>query len=626
MIRFFALDRLSWKLGISVAALVTCAFAAGFYLVYRHYWRDVILNARSHAMAETRLIRIALEHQMLQNDRSLIREMVSSFAIRPRVERVMVLDRSGQVQFTSDSSIQRGHFKPDSTTCLVCHRHPPEDRSRTTTLEMDGGSVLRCVEPIPNQRRCHGCHDPDHRINGVLIVDVPLEDVRQGLERKVGFLAVGTGLIGLVLLVGIGLVFRYLVMRRLFRFESTARAIAEGDLQRRVPLRGNDALTRVESQFNRMTDSVVGLLNQLEDQRASLENVINSVDDGMVVLDRSLRVTAANEAFVRRFGGTATDLVGRRCCAGDVPGQDGFCTGEGECPAVRCMEEGTVQMTVRTRAVPDGTGTVKQEEVRASPVQAADGRIAGCVEVWRDITDRRSAEARLADYQRLASLGMLASGFSHEVNTPLASIRICLDGIARLTARKGELGRQDLEEINRCVRIAAEQVSRCGGITEQFLKLARGKSLTREIVNLGAVVEAVVRLVEPTAKGFGVGILVEDRPPLPSVLANEAAVQQVMLNILLNALEASRPCQAVRVSFLAGEEAAEVRVHNTGAVIAPEDLSRIFDPFFTRREKGTGLGLFVSLNLARSWGGDIRVSSKPEEGTTFEVVFPLDAP
>jgi PAS domain S-box-containing protein len=616
------IDQLSWRLGVSVAVIVVAALTGAFLLVYRFHVSHFLATVRSHALVQGYLIRAALEHDMLANDRTLVRRMVKELTREIPVERVMILDRKGEVQVSSDPAIARRHFAESSPTCQKCHASPPAERTRTTTLEVEGGTLLRVVEPIPNRPACHGCHSPRHRINGVLIVDVPLQETLSRSERWLKQIALGTGVIGLLLLGGIGLAFRRLVMRRLVRFEATARAIAHGDLARRVPIEGSDALTRLELQFNQMADSVQKLLTQLVDQRASLEKVMNSVDDGLVVLDRSRLVVAANEAFGRRFRRAAAELIGRPCC-GAGEGRAGFdCGASGECPTQACFASGRVETGICSRAGSDGSERL--EEVRASPVHGQDGGVTHVVEVWRDITDRRSAEARLANYQRMVSLGMLASGFSHEVNTPLASIDTCLHAITRLCGAEGPLAERARGEVLEYVRIASKQVERCGGITQQFLHLARGKTLDREVVELPAMAAAVARLATPTAKEAGVTIEVEPASSFPSVLANGSAVQQVLLNLLLNAIHASSRGQVVRVSFRAEDEI-QLLVHDEGKGISAEDLPRVFEPFFSRREQGIGLGLFVSLNFARGWGGDLRPASAPGAGTTFTVVFPCPA-
>ena len=605
------------KLVAGVALLIVTGQAVGFFLAYRSSSEQVLQAARDSAAQETWLIRQSLEYRMLEKDDRLLRAMIDGFVADRTFQRVIILDRQGVVRISSDPEIRERHFQANSPTCQVCHRHVGSERELSTTLEVAGGTVLRCVQPIPNREACHACHNPEHRINGLIIVDVPLQRTLANLESSARMLAFGTGGITLVLLGCIGLVFRRLVLRRLFRFEAVARAIAQGELEHRVPVDGRDALNRVEEQFNNMADSVTGLLTQLKQQRANLERVMNSVDDGLVVLDRNRTIVAANEAFLRRFQG-GPGVIGRSCCENDGQGTLG-CRHDGECPTLECFRTGNVPTIIKVRDLPDGAS--RREEVHASPVYDHQGAITHVVEMWRDITDRLSAEARLAESQRMISVGMLASGFSHEVNTPLASIAACLDGIKRLCVGGRLPETRDQDIVGEYLRTAAEQVRRCGSITEQFLQLARGRSLVRDIVDLPACAEMTARLCKQIAREANVSIVVAPAEGTPAVMANPAAVQQVLLNLTLNAVEASAPGSQVRISFDMGEQA-RVRVEDSGRGIAPEDIGRVFEPFFTRREKGTGLGLFVSMNLARGWGGDILVESRVGAGSTFTMVFP----
>jgi len=217
---------------------------------------------------------------------------------------------------------------------------------------------------------------------------------------------------------------------------------------------------------------------------------------------------------------------------------------------------------------------------------------------------------------------MLAAGVSHEVNTPLASILACLDGIKRTCEGLARGQQPSLEQVSEYARVASTQVERCGTITQQFMRLARGKTLTRDAVDLQQAIDIVVRLSKVLSADAGVTVSVATASDPAGVIANEAAVQQVLLNLVVNAIQASARGQAVDIAVRRGRQI-EVSVRDRGRGIAPADLGRLFEPFFSRRENGTGLGLFVSLGLARGWGGDILVESAQGEGTTFTVLFPL---
>src|SRR5208283_1932585 len=166
-------------------------------------------------------------------------------------------------------------------------------------------------------------------------------------------------------------------------------------------------------------------------------------------------------------------------------------------------------------------GKLVWEEVHASPVLDGSGQLAQVVEVWRDISERRAAEAHLAESHRLASIGTLASGFSHELNTPLATVLMCVEGIMREFAATND-GAPDQEHIRESASIAREQVLRCRGITQHFLRMARGQRAQGDIVDLAVAVGAVARLIEPTARAHSVKIEVIPVPADLRARADEA--------------------------------------------------------------------------------------------------------
>ena len=472
------------------------------------------------------------------------------------------------------------------------------------------GEVLRTVVPIHNRAECYGCHDPSHKINGVLILDYRTAELSQEMAHDLGWMVGGTAAITLLLVGAIGVVIRVAVLRRLQRFETAARQIAGGDLAKRVPAGGSDTISWLAREFNTMADSVTGLVGEVRHQRERLETVINSIDDGIVVLDAQRRVIAANDAFLERARHSREQVLGCQC----RELTPGGCTVE-DCPTLACLGSGARQVRLCERRTPEGK--VVWEEVHASPILDSQGKLLHVVEVWRDISDRRAAEAHLAESHRLASLGTLASGFSHELNTPLATVLTCVEGILRETSGDGA----DEAWIRDSASIAREQILRCRGITQHFLRLSRGQRGQGEVVDLGPVIEEVARLIEPTARAHSVKVEVRPAPAGMHVRADEAELQHTLINLLLNAVQASKAGGQVAVEAEAGEQV-RVRVIDNGCGIAADDQKRIFEPFFSARQGGTGLGLFLSLNFVRRWGGEIRVESVVGRGSTFEVVLP----
>jgi len=599
-------------LAVGVTAAVVLACAGGAYLYSQHHMHSLLETARSTALAEGDLIRVALEHQMIENDRTLIAEMIQSFRQQTPVERLVVLDRLGTERYPVGSGQPDAELQINSPTCQACHRYPAEQRGSSQVIETRGGTVLRTVVPIRNRQECYGCHDPSHKINGILILDYKTEQIQAEMARDLRWLVGGTGAITLLLVGAIGLVIRVVVLRRLQRFETAARQIAGGDLERRVPAEGSDTLSWLAREFNTMADSVTGLVGEVRSQRERLETVINSIDDGIVVLDGERNIIAANDAFLRRAEHSRAEVLGCQCR--DMP--PGGCTIV-DCPTLACLRTGAHQVRICERRAPDGAAI--WEEVHASPILDGAGHLRQVVEVWRDISERRAAEAHLAESHRLASLGTLASGFSHELNTPLGTVLMCVEGILREAD-----GGADGERIRESASIAREQILRCRGITQHFLRLARGQRTQGDIVDLATAVNAVERLIEPTARAHSVKIEVSPIATDLRARADEAELQHTLVNLVLNAVQASKPGGRVTIQAeaKAEDQTVHIRVTDNGCGIAPENRKRIFEPFFSGRHDGTGLGLFLSLNFVRRWGGDILVESVPGQGSTFEIVLP----
>jgi PAS domain S-box-containing protein len=590
--------------GVTAAVVVACTAAA--YVYSQHHFRSLLENARAGALAQGELIRVALEHQMMENDRTLIANMVERFRSQARLEQLAILDRNGVERFASGARLDPAEFAIDSPTCQACHRYPPEQRGDTRIVETRGGAILRTVVPIHNRPACYRCHDSARKINGILILDYNAGEVHAAMTSDLRWMVAGAGALALVLVGAVVVVVRVSVLRRLQRFETTARLISAGDLDRRVPAEGSDTISWLAREFNTMADSVTGLVGEVRNQQERLERIINSIDDGIVVLDGARKIIAANDAFLRRAGASRDLILGCNCK------QAGTGCTVGDCPTLSCLQDGRRQVRIVERRAPEGA--VACEEVHASPILDRGGKLTHVVEVWRDISERRAAEAHLAESHRLASLGVLASGFSHELNTPLGTVLMCVEGILRETA-DGSYAREN-------AAIAREQVLRCRGITQHFLRMSRGGVAAGGVVDLGEAAGAVQRLIEPTARAHSVRVELDAPDGAAAVRVDEAELQNALINLILNAVQACRPGGHVNVTVDRHSGRLRVRVADDGCGIAPENRKHIFEPFFSLRQGGTGLGLFLTINFARRSGGEITVESEPGRGSTFELVLP----
>lgn len=616
-------DRLTVRLALGITLLVVVPLGVGLYVLSYHHFSRTIEARRRAAELQNRILEVTLRHQMIEKDSTLITRILDEIGKQPEVQSVMILDHKGVIRFSSRPEMVEKEIPLGSPACQSCHSVNPEDRDRWIVMEGEGGEELRSVLPIENRPECHECHDAEQRLNGIMILDISLAEVQAQLREDSAWILGGTAALALLLLGGLGIVLRRLILVRLARLGRAARSIAKGDLEERAAVDGRDVITSLAEDFNNMADAVSRLITEVRGQEAQLASVMNSLDDGLVVLDRDFRVVASNLSFCRRFGSHPEALRGRRCR--EAIGQNLPCfPSEQDCPAAKCLSTGEVQRAVFRIDMNDGENGLV-EEVYASPVVDGDGKVRQVVEIWRDISERVREEERLAEIERLVSLGALASGFSHEVSTPLASMLTCAEAVlGRIDDCRGPDG--PAEEVLPAIRQSAEtirqEVHRCKRTTEQFLRFSRGIPPSIELIDLRSVVAGVVSLVGPTAREARVTIRMEGSDPVAGVRANTEVVQHVVLNLMINAIQSfDEAGGTVVVRFQAGRDV-RIRVRDTGSGIPPGARKHLFEPFRSQKPQGTGLGLFLSRSFMRRFGGDVRlVESEVGSGSCFEIIF-----
>lgn len=243
-----------------------------------------------------------------------------------------------------------------------------------------------------------------------------------------------------------------------------------------------------------------------------------------------------------------------------------------------------------------------------------------------------AAKAEVAQGEKLASIGVLASGIAHELNNPLTGVLT----FTSLMRKKAPEGSEDAEDLDLVIR----ETKRCASIIKRLLDFAREKVPVKGFFNLNQVIEDTVRFVERPASLQQIEITLKLDPELPQVWGDADLLKQVVMNLLVNAQQAiegkgkivveSRLLANPGIMKLGGESfpMVEIAVTDTGCGIPQANLERIFDPFFTSKEvgKGTGLGLSVSYGIVKAHGGRISVESVVGAGTTFHIQLPITPP
>jgi PAS domain S-box-containing protein len=255
--------------------------------------------------------------------------------------------------------------------------------------------------------------------------------------------------------------------------------------------------------------------------------------------------------------------------------------------------------------------------IAIAPLVTRDQERIGRLIIFDDVTDRANLEQKLVQADKLSSIGLLAAGVAHEVNTPLAVISTYAQMLTK-QMQGDERNAKILEKI-------AKQTFRASEIVNSLLNFSRTSKAEMEDLDINRVVRETLQLIEPQLHKAGVEVELRCDDNLGPVRGNSGKIQQVFLNLFLNARDAMERGGTLTVATAANGETAKVEVRDTGKGIPAEDLARIYDPFFTTKgaKKGTGLGLAVSYGIVREHGGTIDVTSQPGVGTAFHLDFPL---
>lgn len=358
-------------------------------------------------------------------------------------------------------------------------------------------------------------------------------------------------------------------------------------------------------------EEVQNYLLRLAQEKGFLETVFNAIQEGIIVTDPSGRITYLNNAACELFGLEGEEAIGKRLSE-RVRGLDWESLTQSGGPVIRDLEIFyPANSFINFYIVPL---MIEQRDDAAAAEQV------GYAIILRDITETRRTAEKTIESERLNALTLLAAGVAHEIGNPLNSLNIHLQLMER-QARK--LKGKAREELQQAIEISRGEISRLDSIVTQFLRAIRPSRPQLQPENLNAIVEEAVRFFGPEIEAREIVVETELRSDLPLLQLDRDQMKQAFYNIIKNSFEAMKRRGILYIRTDADDIFARVSFTDNGGGMSAESLGRVFEPYFTTKHSGSGLGLLIVRRIVREHGGEMAIESTQSKGLSLTIRLPL---
>jgi PAS domain S-box-containing protein len=441
------------------------------------------------------------------------------------------------------------------------------------------------------------------------------DNLRQEL-RRIAVLTGGEILIALVLLILLGeYAFRRSVVRPIQALGADMARVQAGDLGARARVDREDEIGWLARNFNRMAGDLQNHLLQIEEQRRAYKETRDYLAN---ILDNSadMIVTTGVDGAIVEFNAAAERILGRRHAAVVGTSWDRFYPHDAERERLHAIvRRGAPAPSVET-TLTRGDGTTIDAELTISALRDNDGRIIGTVYIGRDVTHAKAMRRELIQAEKMASVGQVASWIAHQIRNVLG--RLLMHVSVLRPPDDGEPARKKAH------REFAAGIREMDTLVTNLLEYSRTLTLHLAPMKLNASLDGLTAALAPPDADIPLRVERFYDAGLPVVQADVFKVEQAIGNILKNAVEAMPAGGTLRIATQRAHETAAVAIdiEDTGPGIRPEDLPHVFRPFFTTKQRGTGLGLAMAARIIQAHGGAIRAANSPRGGACFTITLP----
>lgn len=365
-------------------------------------------------------------------------------------------------------------------------------------------------------------------------------------------------------------------------------------------------LPDLPGELGQISRSVNALAQTLRETKTLNDLIIENAADGVIAIDRQGNVTTMNPAAELITGYTLDELAGQAYTTL-------FSDPHFSSPVLDTLEHGTEHLAQEV-SFPAHNRTIELS-VTTSRIHNASGELIGALVIFSDLTAHKETQRRLAQTERLATLGELMAGIAHEVRNPLTAIR----GYVQIIRQQTELPVHQ-----EYLSIVIKEIDSINKVIQQLLDFSRPRQSQWQLVPLNALIEETLILVQTSGIQARIDFNTELDTTLSPIIADRELLKQVLLNMLINAVQAISAHGTIHIrTWRHTLMHLAITIEDNGCGIDIDLQKKIFDPFFTTKPSGTGLGLALSQRIINAHQGDIRVTSQPGCGTTFMIILPI---
>ncbi|MBC2711946.1 MAG: PAS domain-containing protein [Desulfosarcina sp.] len=386
----------------------------------------------------------------------------------------------------------------------------------------------------------------------------------------------------------------------------------------------------------------------LQQRSKEMQTILDGIQDLILVITPEQEIVDVNEAFLKQMGYTKKEVVGKKCHEVYHQTNQSCFENNNACPLKTVIRNRKAAQTIRTRTEPKGK--IHYMEVSIYPLWEKDGRISHFLEISHDITDRKVQEeenrrrleqmvdertrqlqethAKLLHQDKMASLGKLSASVVHEINNPIAGILNFVLLMKRIL-KEDAFSIQEKDSFERYLTMMEAETRRISRIVSNLLTFSRQPKMKLGLQDINRLIEKTLILNDNLLMIHNVKIRQALDPALPQVIGSADQLQQVFMNMISNAAEAmeSKGGGVLTVKTSCGDTADSISIifTDTGVGITPDHLDKLFEPFYTTKKKGKGVGLGLSVvyGIINAHNGSITVDSLPGNGATFTIQLPL---